>query len=254
MNDALIGHTGFVGGTLLRARSFDACFRSTNIDAIRGRTFDTIYCCGAPAEKWRANRNPEEDRLRLATLTDALREARSTRFVLISTIDVYPCVNGPDERTPIDAEASEPYGLHRYALEQFCRAHFATTIVRLPGLYGYGLKKNAVFDLLNDRPLDGVPGNARFQFYDVARLHTDVEHILASGFDVVNITPEPVSMSDVAEQVFGRTMSTPYADDAPNYDVRSVHADLAGGRDGYWFSADVVFDGLRDFVASERAR
>ena len=53
MSDALIGYTGYVGGAILRERSFDACYRSTDIDSIRGTKFDTIVCCGAPAEKWR---------------------------------------------------------------------------------------------------------------------------------------------------------------------------------------------------------
>ena len=167
MSDALIGYSGFVGGALLRSRTFDACYRSTNIDQIRGRSFDTIVCCGAPAEKWRANRDPEEDRARLATLTDALAEVSARHFVLISTVDVYPVPRNVDEHTAIDPAASQPYGRHRYELEEFCRAHFDATVVRLPGLYGRGLKKNVIFDLLNDRPVDAVPGNARFQFYDI---------------------------------------------------------------------------------------
>ena len=87
MSDALVGYTGFVGGAMLRARSFDACFRSTDIDLIRGRQFALVVCCGAPAEKWRANRDPEEDRTRLATLTDALAEVRAERLVLVSTVE-----------------------------------------------------------------------------------------------------------------------------------------------------------------------
>lgn len=252
MNDALIGYTGFVGSTLLRARSFDACFRSTDIDAIRGRRFGTIYCCGAPAEKWRANKDPQEDRARLATLTGALRDVEAERFVLISTIDVYPHPAAVDERSPIDESMSRPYGLHRFQLETFCANRFNTTVIRLPGLYGHGLKKNAIFDLLNDRPVDAIPGNARFQFYDVTRLHGDIERILAAGVTTANITSEPVAISDVATQVFGRTMPMPPTPSAPAYDVRSIHAGLVNGRDGYWFSALDVITGIKAFVASER--
>ena len=254
MSDALIGYTGYVGGSILRERSFDACYRSTDIDTIRGAEFDTIVCCGAPAEKWRANRDPEEDRARLATLTTALGRVRARRFILVSTIDVYPSPSGVDERTAIDAAAGQPYGRHRYELEEFCRARFDTTVVRLPGLYGRGLKKNAVFDLLHDRPVDGIPGNARFQFYDTERAWADIERALGTGASTVNITAEPVSMTMVAQQVFGRELPTPWSHSAPSYDVRSVHAGLAGGRDGYWFDAQHVIAGLRRFVAQERGR
>lgn len=252
MSDALIGYTGFVGSSILRVRSFDARYRSTDIDTIRNRQFDLVVCCGAPAEKWRANRDPDEDRARLATLTDALAHVRAERFVLISSIDVYPHPSGVDEETHIDAAAGQPYGRHRLGLEAFCRARFAATVIRLPGLYGKGLRKNAVFDLLNDRPVDAVAGNARFQFYDADRLWSDVERVLAAGTDTVNITAEPVTMSDVAMRVFGRTLPTPWSHSAPSYDVRSRYAHLVGGDNGYWFDASAVFDGLRRFVARER--
>ena len=254
MSDALIGYSGFVGSAILRERSFDARYRSTDIDTIRGMEFDTIVCCGAPAEKWRANRDPDEDRARLATLTSALSYVRARRFVLISTIDVYPSPSGVDERTTIDAAASQPYGRHRYEFEEFCRRRFDTTVVRLPGLYGHGLKKNAVFDLMNERPIDAIPGNARFQFYNIARVWADVERVLAAGVSTANITAEPVSMTAVAEQVFGRELPTPWSHSAPSYDVRSIHAGLVDGRDGYWFDARAVMDGLQRFVASERGR
>ena len=181
MSDALIGYTGYVGSSILRERSFDSCYRSTDIGTIRGSEFETVVCCGAPAEKWRANRDPDEDRARLATLTSALTYVRARRFVLISTIDVYPNPSGVDERTTIDAAASQPYGRHRYELEEFCRGRFDTTVVRLPGLFGRGLKKNAIFDLLHDRPVDAIPGNARFQFYNTERVWSDVELVLAAG-------------------------------------------------------------------------
>ena len=253
MSDALIGSTGFVGGTIGRARSFDACYRSTDIDTIRGREFDTIVCCGAPAEKWRANREPEVDRARLASLTNALAHVRARRFVLISTIDVYPVTSGVDEETPIDVMANHAYGRHRYELEEWCRERFDTTVVRLSALYGRGLKKNAIFDLLNDRPVGDIPGNARFQFYDVERVWSDVERILAAGIVTANITAEPVSMAAVAEDVFGRELSL-WSDAAPSYDVRSIHAGLVNGPDHYWFDAADVIHGLRRFVEHERAQ
>jgi nucleoside-diphosphate-sugar epimerase len=254
MSDALIGYTGYVGGSILRERPFDACFRSSDIDSIRGSQFDTIVCCGAPAEKWRANRDSDEDSARLATLTNALSYVRARRFVLISTVDVYPSPSGVDERTVIDATASQPYGRHRYELEEFCRGRFDTTVVRLPGLYGHGLKKNAIFDLLNDRPVEAIPGNARFQFYDTERVWSDVERVLEAKLPTANITAEPVSMTTVAQEVFGRELPTPWNHSAPSYDVRSIHAGLVGGRDGYWFDASTVISGLQCFVASERGR
>jgi nucleoside-diphosphate-sugar epimerase len=254
VTSALIGHSGFVGGAILRNRSFDACFRSTDIHTIRGRSFDLVVCSGAPAEKWRANRDPDEDRRRLAPLYEALRDVRAQRFILISTIDVYPAPVRVDEDSPIDTDRAAPYGRHRYELEQFCRDQFEATIVRLPGLFGRGLKKNAIFDLLHHRPVDAIPPNARFQFYDVERLWSDVERVLNAGVRVANITSEPVEICDVAREVFGRDLPADPSPTAAHYDVRSRHAGLVGGSGGYWFGCQTILDGIRQFVRLERGQ
>lgn len=248
-----MGYSGFVGSAILRHHPFDALYRSTDIGDIRGRSFSRLVCCGAPAEKWRANRDPAEDRRRLAVLTDALAEVDATQFVLISTVDVYPSPVRVDEQTLIDPALSQPYGRHRFELEEFCRARFDAVVIRLPGMYGRGLKKNAIFDLLHDRSLDAIAGNARFQFYDVERTWADVERILSAGLPTVNITSEPVSMNEVARRVFARDLRLSQAEQAPQYDVRSRHAGLVGGTNGYWFDAATVIDGLQQFVANARA-
>ena len=134
--DALIGHTGLVGGTIARARTFDAAFRATDIDTMRGRSFELVVCAGVRAEKWKANQDPDGDRAGIAKLSDVLETVSIGHLVLISTVDAYPAPIGVDESTPIDAAAGQPYGRHRLALERFCAGRFECTIVRLPGLFG----------------------------------------------------------------------------------------------------------------------
>ncbi len=59
---ALVGYTGFVGGTLHRARSFDVLINSKNADDLRGGDFDLVIHAGVPAVKWIANKDPAADR------------------------------------------------------------------------------------------------------------------------------------------------------------------------------------------------
>ena len=47
--DALIGHTGFVGSNLTNKHTFPALFNSTNIEEMRGGTFDSVVCAGVQA-------------------------------------------------------------------------------------------------------------------------------------------------------------------------------------------------------------
>src|SRR5688572_29777083 len=121
MAEALIGYTGFVGGNLAAQHAFTHGYRSRDIGDITGRNFDLIVCAGMPAEQWRANQEPEADRASLTRLVNALARARASRFILISTVDVYPTPVGVDEDTPIDETALQPYGVHRLLLERFVR-------------------------------------------------------------------------------------------------------------------------------------
>src|SRR5215469_14786624 len=99
----LIGHTGYVGGTLARSVCRAAMYNSKNIDSIRGRSFDLLVCAGVSAVKWLANKDPEADRAGIARLTDALAEVQAREFVLVSTIDVYPDPSSTlDEAAAID--------------------------------------------------------------------------------------------------------------------------------------------------------
>lgn len=251
--DALIGWTGLTGSTIRSARAFDAMFRSTDIESMRGATFDLVVCCGVRAEKWKANHDPESDRAGIARLTQVLETVRANHVVLISTVDAYPTPVGVDEATVIDDAAGHPYGRHRLGLERFVQARFAHTIVRLPGLFGTGIKKNALFDLLHGATHAPVHPHAQFQFYNLERLWTDIERVRAAGIALANFSVQPTTMREVAQRAFGRTLATP-ADLTPaRYDVRSCYAAQFGGRDGYWYGAEQTLDEIAAFVTRERA-
>jgi len=250
--DALIGWTGLIGSTLRRVRRFDAMFRSTDIDEMRGGAFDLVVCAGAPAEKWKANRDPESDRASITRLTDVLQTTRIRQFVLISTVDAYPVPIGVDEGTPIDPEAGHPYGRHRYALERFCQDRFACSVLRLPGLFGPGLKKNAIHDLLHDHMVANIHPASTFQFYALDRLWADIQRVLAARLPLVNVAVEPTTMRDVAARAFGRALHENASAQPACYDVRSKYAVQFGGALGYWYDAESTLDAIAAFVANER--
>ncbi|MEE4464877.1 pyridine nucleotide transhydrogenase, partial [Azotobacter chroococcum] len=151
MSNALIGFSGFVGSTLLKQGNFESIYRSTTIDGIDGQTFDTVVCAGAPAQKWIANREPEADRQKIDGLIAHLKTIQCKTFILVSTVDVFKSPVDVDEETPVEESGLHAYGLHRRLLEKFVESHFTNyLIVRLPGLVGPGLRKNVIFDFLNE--------------------------------------------------------------------------------------------------------
>jgi len=255
MSCALIGFTGFVGGTVLRQSSFDALFNSRNIESIAGREFDLVVCAGAPGQKWLANKDPVADRSAIDRLCWSLGSVRANLVVLLSTVDVFPTPVDVDEASPIDVSRQQPYGRNRLELERFIADRYPSLIVRLPGLFGEGLRKNIVYDLLHDNAVAAVNARSVFQFYDMARLWTDVTRARAAGLSLVHFATEPVSVADVAAKAFGRAFDQEPPGSAPaRYDFRTRHAGLLGGRRGYLYSRTDVLDGLTTFVAAERQR
>jgi hypothetical protein len=149
----LIGHTGFVGGALLRQEPFAACYNSQNIAAIEGQSFGTLVCAAAPGSMLEANLAPDRDAARIDTLIAQLATVRAERFVLISSIAVLADFAGGDDESTQGFQQDLAYGRNRRALEAFVEGHFpGSLVVRLPALFGAGLRKNFLFDLMNPVP------------------------------------------------------------------------------------------------------
>lgn len=151
--DALIGNTGFVGGHLCRQHHFEAKFNSRNIEEAGLRDYDTVVCAAAPGSMFEANRFPDRDRERMTELIAQLARIRADRFILVSSIAVLDDFAGRYDESTTAFQTELAYGRHRRELEVFCQGHFADClIIRLPALFGDGLKKNFLFDILNPMP------------------------------------------------------------------------------------------------------
>lgn len=252
LTDALIGHTGFVGSTLLKQAPFEALYRSTNIAEIEGKAFDTVVCAGAPAQKWIANREPEADREKIEGLIAHLKTIRCKTFVLISTVDVFKSPLGVDEDTTVDEAGLHAYGLHRRLLEKFVEEHFANhLIVRLPGLVGPGLRKNVIFDFLNDNNLHAIDSRGVFQFYPMVNLWYDIQIALNAGLKLVHLTAEPISVADISAQGFGKPFEQAQANSPATYDLRTQYADIFGASGHYQYSRRESIQAVRVYAQSE---
>jgi nucleoside-diphosphate-sugar epimerase len=227
--NALIGHTGFIGRNLTRQRPWSECYNRGNIDAIRGRHFDQVVCAGLPSDRWLANGNPGGDRTNMLSLATALGEVSADRFVLISTIDVYPVQLGVDETTPFEAPRSQAYGEHRLEFErivagQFPRCH----IVRLPAAFGPEARRNVLVDLIRRRDLDAIDPRATYQWYPVSRLADDIDRVVERDVSLVNLCSEPLECARVHQAYFDDLRIGGRPGPAVRQDVRTRHGRLFG--------------------------
>jgi len=246
--DALIGYTGFVGSNLARAHVFSACFNSANIQEAKDRAFGLMICSGVRAEKWIANSDEVADKARIDALIDVLSTIKAEQAVLISTTDVYTDTRGRAEMDDVDLANNHPYGRNRALMEIAFRHIFPEAlIIRLPGLFGPGLKKNVVHDLIKDHEVAKINSDGVHQYYDVRWLWGDIRTALEAGIQTLNICTPPIRVEDLCREVFG----VHFVNRAPapaNYDMQTVHAAEWGGSGSYLYDKRTVLNAMRAFV------
>ena len=251
MKNALIGYSGFVGSTLLKQTTFNDLYRSTNIQEIRGQCYESVVCAGAPAQKWLANKDPVADTKKIDALIEHLSTIKCKQFILISTVDVFKSPVDVDETTSVDTNDLHTYGLNRYRLEQFVQEHFDDSlIVRLPGLVGPGLKKNIIFDLLNNNNLEQIESRNVFQFYPMVNLWFDIQTALSHKLKLIHLTAEPISVGSIAKQGFGINFENPKSTPIVSYNFKSCYANLFGA-DDYQYNQKETLLAVRSYAQSE---
>jgi len=228
--DLLIGYSGFVGINLVKNMKSNTLFvNSKNSDQIINSYFDTVYCCGVYAEKWKANKFPQDDNDHINDLMIKLSKIRCNRFILISTVDVLDCSVEQYENSDSDSYyntlkySSHTYGINRRRLEEFCINQFSSCFIfRLPALYGTGLKKNALWDLINNNNIDKLRGHWKFQWYNIDWLYEDIQEIIrTSKYRLIHLLTPTLKLNTIQKLFFPDIHLSNEEDLIVNYNIKS---------------------------------
>lgn len=250
MKNALIGYTGLVGQNILNCKKgqhFDL-YNSKNIQNIERQNYDLTIIAAPSAIKWKANKNPLKDLESILSLLKKLYSFDSKKVILFSTVDVYGSEIGNrlDETAHLDLER-HPYGKNRLILENYCKDNFNTTIVRLPGLFGKFLKKNIIYDLLNDKMIENISLDTFYQWLDLSEISNVIDYCLESDKKIVNYVTEPLSTKTIVENLFPEKLNRCHGLSQASYDVRTCLFE-----DGYFHNSSFVFSQLEKFVLMEK--
>ena len=234
--NALIGHTGFVGSNIKNQKEFDYYYNSKNINDIVDKSFNTVVCSGVNSIKWFANSNPKKDYYNIYNLIDKLKTISFKKFILISTIAVY------------DNPANNAYGRNRLYLENYVRNNFKNyLIVRLPGLFGKGLKKNIIYDLLNNNHIYLPNENSTLQYYSLDNIWKDIKCALKNKLQVINISTEPIIFKDILDLFSVSTMGT----NIVHENMKSNHSKYWGKTGNYLYLKEEILLQLKKFINEE---
>lgn len=247
MTTAIVGWTGLLGQTLVSKLPYADRYNSSNIQDLTGKSYDIVYFCGMPAEKWRINQNSEPDYANTQALIRVLKTVTATRFVLISTVDVLDCSVSQDETGT--KYATHPYGQHRHLLERFVSEQFpAHTIVRLPGLFGKGLKKNSIYDFIYDNQISNICLDSEFQWYNIETILQDIHVCINEERSCVQLVSPPISVRTIIESFFPEKIADAIGTNCATYNL------ITNSRaSGYWTDTHSILNDMGNYIRCEKA-
>lgn len=202
--DVLVGSTGLIGSVLQDSHNFDHCYHSRTLHRARllQGTIDKLYLACLPAEKWKANQDPLRDFANMQLVVEDIKHWQCREVVLYSTIDIFSDEKDVFELPKID---EINYGTTRRIFELLIREAFPSAklkVIRLPALFHNRIKKNILFDLLNNNELHNVNIDSAYQWYDLNDLWHDTEQVKEDGYH--NFFSEPIETKDIIERMFPR--------------------------------------------------
>jgi sugar phosphate isomerase/epimerase len=222
MSVAIIGWTGFVGQILTSDISNADLYNSSNIDTLINKSYDIVYCCGMPAEKWRINQSPNIDFNNTMKLIDIIKTIKVNKFILISTVDVLDCCIAQNELGT--SFATHPYGIHRKILEDFVADYFHSHhILRLPGLFGRGLKKNILYDLIFDNNVSNICLDSEFQWYNINNIIHDINFCIENNVSLIQLVSAPISVREIVTRFFPEKLSLLNGQNIAKYNLTTLH-------------------------------
>jgi nucleoside-diphosphate-sugar epimerase len=173
----ILGGRGFIGSAFARTckrrgEQFVVLDRQ-NYGAYAGADCDLFINANGYSSKLLSKTDPLKDfDGSVRSVRSTLLDFRSQRYLHLSSCDVYPDCASPaltDEDLILEPARQSPYGFHKHLAELCVRhSHSDWFIFRLGGFVGPGLKKNAVFDILNGGPVWLHP-DSELQFLETDR-------------------------------------------------------------------------------------
>lgn len=246
----LIGYTGFVGSFLRTKLPYHThLYNSSNIEKIHGKSYDIVFFAGLPATKWLVNKEPQKDVCNMLSIQQHLLKANIDKFILISTIDIYDhqCLGQTEDPQHVSTES---YGKHRYIMEEWVKMIYRDHhIMRLPALFGLGLKKNIIYDILNNNSTSSINPYSYFQWYDIENLYFDIKQVIHSQIKVINLFSEPISTKDLFAECFPDKVASIEQNTLGVPQIYNQYTSYSRYNSYYWQDKETIVSNLKDYIS-----
>lgn len=244
MGSVLIGHTGTVGSNLASQVDGLELVNSKNIETVYGRKFDVVYMAAGDARKWYAEKNPAAFSNSLEALKSSLFRLECEKMVLFSTVDVLGG-DAVDEFHPQVRRGLSHYGAAKLSFEGDISNRFRKcSIIRLPALFGEGLKKNVIYDVVNGKVAGPHHPQSTYQWFDLSWLGDVTNFAVTHDINILHAAVEPMSV-ETLNLYMDNKIPMDESIKAFTYDMKSGHTAFPSFRDGYLYQQAAVIKSLK---------
>lgn len=218
----LLGGGGFVGSAYVRllerlGLEHEVITRE-NYDSFVGRSCEIMINANGNSKKFLADRDPKLDfDQSVRSVADSLIDFSAEKYIFLSTGDVYPKQDRPEitrEDSLIDTRLQSRYGFHKHLAETIVLSrHPRALVMRMGGFVGTGMRKNAIFDMLNGQTLWLKP-DSELQFINTDSAARIVWRLVEKGIsgEIVNLGARGcVKIRDVLAKTGARSELSPEA-------------------------------------------
>lgn len=112
-------------------------------------------------------------------------------------------------------------------------------------------EKNVLKDIFRNigfSALNFTDSRSKYQFYNLRNLWKDIRIALDAGITMWHPATEPVSVEELYEYLAGDDFVNELGGVPANYDYRTIHANLFGGKNGYISDKICVMEEIKKFV------
>lgn len=110
---------------------------------------------------------------------------------------------------------------------------------------------NSKFKQVGFSALNFTDSRSIFQFYDLDRLWGDIRLALDVGLKLWHPATEPISAGELYLYLTGTAFINEFSGNPPNYNYKTIHAEVFGGLDGYICDKMKIMKCIKAFVCQE---
>lgn len=124
-------------------------------------------------------------------------------------------------------------------------------------LTAVGEKKKRIYEYFRSASFNAISftdSRSVYQFYNLGRLWSDIQVALKNDVHLLNIVTEPVSVATVYKVLSGSKFNNELPKGYYNYDIKSIHAGIYGGTNGYLMKKEEELADLKKYVDEEKKK